>query len=85
MCVLGAAPFAALGFIRYNGMNAEAFIGAYIKSEWLMPKHLCFKGENVYCLALAEAIENRRPDMQDERYQNKPRKKTKRNGGGRDD
>lgn len=74
MCILGAAPFAALGFIRYNGMNAEEFIGAYIKSEWLMPKHLCFEGENVYCLALTEAIENRRPDMQDERYQNKPRK-----------
>lgn len=85
MCVLGAAPFAAMGFIRYNGMNAEEFIDAYIKSEWLMPKHLCFEGENVYCLALAEAIENRRPDMQDKRYQNKPKKKKKRNGGGRDD
>lgn len=85
MCVLGAAPFAAMGFIRYNGMNAEEFITAYIKSEWLMPKYLCFEGENVYCLALAEAIENRRPDMQDERYQNKPRKKKKRNGGRRDD
>ena len=36
LCILGAAPFAALGFIRYNGMNAEEFIGAYIKSEWLM-------------------------------------------------
>ena len=33
MCILGAAPFAAMGFIRYNGMNAEEFITAYIKSE----------------------------------------------------
>ena len=29
MCVLGAAPFAALGFIKYNGMTAEKFIAAW--------------------------------------------------------
>lgn len=26
LCILGAAPFAAVGFIRYHGMNAEQFI-----------------------------------------------------------
>ena len=26
LCILGAFPFAALGFITYNGMNAEEFI-----------------------------------------------------------
>ena len=26
MCILGAAPFAALGFIKYNGMTAEKFV-----------------------------------------------------------
>src|SRR5690606_30412927 len=34
VCVLGAAPFAALGFIRYHGMNAEQLLWAYIKSEF---------------------------------------------------
>lgn len=29
MCVLGAAPFAAMGFVRYNGMNAEQFLWAW--------------------------------------------------------
>ena len=33
MCVLGAAPFAALGFVNYHGMNAEQFVWAWIKSE----------------------------------------------------
>lgn len=28
VCVLGAAPFAALGFITYHGMTAEQFRGA---------------------------------------------------------
>ena len=27
MCILGAAPFAALGFITYHGMTAEQFLG----------------------------------------------------------
>ena len=27
MCILGAAPFAALGFIKYNGMTAESSYG----------------------------------------------------------
>ena len=41
VCILGAAPFAALGFIKYNGMTAEEFVKAFIKSEILMPRHLC--------------------------------------------
>ena len=26
MCILGAAPFAVLGFVKYNGMTAEEFL-----------------------------------------------------------
>ncbi len=57
MCILGAVPFGAMGFVRYNGMTAEQFAAAYIKSEILMPKHLCFEGENLYYLILKERIE----------------------------
>ena len=48
MCMLGAFPFAALGFITYNGMTADKFIIAWIKSEVLIPKKLCFKPRNYY-------------------------------------
>lgn len=48
ICILGAVPFAILGFIKYNGMTAEQFIVAWIKSEILTPKELTFKGENEY-------------------------------------
>ena len=48
LCILGAAPFAAIGFVKYNGMNAEEFVLAYIRSEWLTPKELVFKPENYY-------------------------------------
>lgn len=59
LCILGALPFGAMGFIRYNGMTAEQLAMAYIKSEILCPKHLCFEGENFYYLLLKESIENR--------------------------
>ena len=32
VCILEAAPFAALGFVKYNGMTAEKFLWAFIKS-----------------------------------------------------
>ena len=48
VCILGAAPFAVLGFITYNGMTAEQFVIAWIKSEILMPKQLVFRANNIY-------------------------------------
>ena len=48
VCILGAAPFAALGFVKYNGMTAEEFVKAFIKSEVLMPRHLTFNSQNIY-------------------------------------
>ena len=46
MCILGAAPFAAMGYVTYHGMTAEQFIWAWLKSEVLMPKRLVFKAED---------------------------------------
>ena len=48
VCILAAFPFAAMGFIRYNGMTAEKFIVTWIRSEILMPKTLTFRSENIY-------------------------------------
>jgi len=58
MCILGAAPFGALGFIKYHGMTAERFIWAWIKSEFLIPKRLTFASENIYYEAVKSVIEN---------------------------
>ncbi|MCI7619496.1 MAG: PrgI family protein [Firmicutes bacterium] len=55
VCMLTAVPFAVLGFVRYNGMPAEKFIWAWIKSEILMPKHLCFGNSNLYMELLSGA------------------------------
>lgn len=46
LCMLGAAPFAALGFITYHGMPAEKLLKVWIRSEIRMPRRLLFKGTN---------------------------------------
>ena len=58
MCILGATPFAILGFVTYNGMTAEQFLVAFIKSEILMPKELKFQGNNYYYNLLKPKFES---------------------------
>ena len=62
MCILGAAPFAALGFVKYNGMTAEKFIYAWIKSEFLMPKKLLFHSTNTYYEMMKPTIEQKQKE-----------------------
>lgn len=57
MCILGAAPFAALGFITYHGMTAEQFLWAWLRSELLEPKELRFEASNLYYEALKDKLE----------------------------
>ena len=72
VCILGAIPFAVLGFVTYNGMTAEKFIYAWMKSEFLIPKKLVFNATNIYELMLKNIEEDRL-------IQNKKDKKYKKN------
>lgn len=68
VCILGASPFTAIGFITYNGMPAEKFIYAYIKSEFLIPKKLTFKSVNFYYELLKDKLE--KEDLKNEDIKN---------------
>lgn len=59
MCILGAAPFAVMGFVTYNGMTAEQFAWAWLRSEILEPKQIKFEPVNIYYEALKDAIDER--------------------------
>lgn len=48
VCMLCAAPFAALGFLKYNGMSAERFLLAWLRSELLTPRQLKYIPSNFY-------------------------------------
>ena len=48
VCMLAAAPFAAMGFITYNGMSAEQFARVWIRSKFLEPKKVKFECDTFY-------------------------------------
>lgn len=77
---LRCVPLAAMGFIKYNGMTAEQFVWAWIKSEFLMPKKIVFLPDNLYYEALKPTIEAHEkglpavPKKQRAKAQKKPKK-----------
>ena len=71
LCILAAAPFAAIGFFKYHGMTAEKALFAFIKSEILMPKELKFKSNNYY-----DKIDERSKDDVRSLRNNKKEKRT---------
>ena len=56
LCIVAAFPFAVLGFLKYNGMTAEKFIAAWIKSTFMIPKGLLFGNTNYYYAMLADEL-----------------------------
>ena len=84
VCILGAAPFAVLGFVKYNGMTAEEFIGAWIKSNFIIPKRLTFKAKNIYFEMFKPIIDLKQglikpQNKKKERKNLKPKKDKKKN------
>jgi hypothetical protein len=70
MCILGAVPFALLGFLNYHGMTAEQFLVVWIRSEFLEPKELRFEANNIYHELLKDAIEAREKEGYKQHDQN---------------
>ncbi|MCI6229087.1 MAG: PrgI family protein [Clostridiales bacterium] len=59
MCILGAAPFAAMGFVSYHGMTAEQLVWTWFRSEILEPKRLISEPDNLYYNLLEDTISKR--------------------------
>lgn len=56
LCIVCAVPLAAAGFFRYNGMNFEQFIIAFIYSEFLCSGVRTYQSENYLYDAYKEVI-----------------------------
>ena len=69
VCILGATPFAAIGFFSWHGMTAEKAFFTYLRSEILMPNELKFKSINLY-----DEIERSDKDVRLTRKAEKPRR-----------
>lgn len=79
VCILAAVPFAAIGFLKYNGLTAEKFLLAWFRSEILMPKHLTFGNTNLYWALLEdEKVSGKKRSEKTESKPDKSHKNTKR-------
>ncbi len=56
VCILGAVPFAVLGFVSYHGMSAEKFAWVWFRSEILEPRQFCCKPNNLYYELMKDTI-----------------------------
>lgn len=101
LCMVGAAPFAACGFFKYHGMTAEQFLWAFIKSEFLYPKRLLYRSEDLYYSCMEETIlfgektgkdgsrirkkQEEKAEKSEKKRRRRNRKKKKRRGRDTDD
>ncbi len=75
LCIAGTVPFALLGFVKYNGMTAEKFFIAWIKSEILTPKKLVFKPSNLYLEMYRQCQKGKKKIKKDKKCKNQKRRK----------
>lgn len=68
ICILGAAPFAVIGFIKWHGMTAEQFIIAWMKSEILTPKYLTSHPQNLYHDAVSHPAKRKKDEPKKGRH-----------------
>lgn len=63
-CILGAMPFAAMGFVSYHGMTAEQFLWAWLRSEVIEPRYLCaVPANNIYYEAMKGTIDSHEKEV----------------------
>lgn len=54
ICILGAVPFALLGFFKYQGMPAEQFLWVWLRSQIIEPNEFPFESNNLFHNAMKQ-------------------------------
>lgn len=62
VCVVGAAPFAAMGFFKYHGMTAEQFVINWIRTVLIEPKCFKFQSKSVYYQLMETSAKSKRKE-----------------------
>ena len=62
ICILGVVPFALLGFVKYQEMNAEKIVKVAGRSFLLSKRQLIYKPINVYYELLKPMIDTQRKE-----------------------
>lgn len=64
VCVVGATPFAAMGFFKYHGMTAEQFVINWVRMELIEPKHFKFQSQSLYYRLMESTAKSKRREKQ---------------------
>lgn len=67
LCILAAAPFVGVGFLKWHGMNAEQIAWAWVRSEVLTPRVLLPAHRNTYHQLMQERGRKRRPQRKEKK------------------
>ena len=62
-CIAAAAPFAAVGFVKYNGMPLEKIFWAFIKDYFLFPRRLTVRSNNLYRELTRDLLEKKEREV----------------------
>jgi len=62
ICIAGAVPFAAMGFVKYHGMNFEQLVWVWLRLMVLEPKQYKVRIRNLYEEATRESRAKRQQD-----------------------
>ena len=62
-CIAAAAPFAAVGFVKYNGMPLEKIFWAFIKDCFLFPRKLTVQTNNLYREVTRDLLEKKEREV----------------------
>lgn len=63
ICIAGAVPFAAMGFVKYHGMNCEQLVWARLRCTVIEPRQYKVRITNLYEEATRETREKRQKEM----------------------
>ena len=63
ICIAGAVPFAAMGFVKYHGMNCEQLVWAWLRCTVIEPRQYKVRITNLYEEATRETREKRQKEM----------------------
>lgn len=63
ICIAGAVPFAAMGFVKYHGMNCEQLVWAWLRCMVIEPRQYKVRMRNIYEEATRESREKRQKEM----------------------
>ena len=67
VCMLAAAPFAALGFITYNGMTAEQFFWVWLRSKFIEPQKVIFECDTLYHELISASCQKTKKEVREKK------------------